>query len=89
MTYRQLQFDQELQTMLRKAKADGQSNLRVLSKDLHDRVVKEDLGRNHRMKMACDAMWKLWKAQGGVQRKIIHTSPGGRSSTIVIEFQTT
>ncbi len=88
MSYQQSQFDLELQKMLRQAKARGQSSLCVLSKDLHDRVVKEDLGNYHRMPTACKAMWKLWKKQGGRQKKVIHKTPSELSSTIKIAFDT-
>ena len=88
MSYQQSQFDQELQKMLRQAKACEQSSLCVLSKDLHDRVFKKDSGNYHRMPMACKAMWKLWEKQGSRQKKVIHQTPSGQSSTIKISFDT-
>ena len=88
MSYQQSQFDQELQKMLQQAKARGHSSLQVLSKDLHDRVVEEDLGNLHRMPMACKAMWNLWEKQGSRQNKVIHKTPSGESSTIKIALDT-
>lgn len=83
MRYYQVQFDQELEQMLKEGKSRGNDLMRIVSKQLHDRVVHT---RDNRMKMACNAMWKLWKEQGSHMDRIIHTTPSNESSTIEIEF---
>ena len=85
MSYTQSQFDRELKVMLTEAKTNGQSRLRVVSRDLHSRVVTKG---DNRMPMACAAMWKLWQQQGNSKKRIIHTTDSDQSSTIEIEFDT-
>ncbi len=83
--FRQTQFKQELELMLAEAKANGQRRLRVVSRNLHDRIVKTN---DHRMPTACAAMWNLWRQQGSSNDRVIRTTPSGKSSTIEIEFDT-
>ena len=83
--FTQIQFKRELELMLAEAKANGQRRLRVVSRNLHDRVVKTN---DHRMPMACNAMWDLWSQQGSSNDRIVRTTPSGKSSTIEIEFDT-
>lgn len=85
MSYTQVQFDQELQKMLKEARDAGKGLVCVLSKRLHDRVVHT---RDNRMPMTCKAMWKLWKKQGSRTDRITNTTPSGESTTIEIEFDT-
>lgn len=80
----QAAFDAELRRMLAEARAAGQDRRRVISRDLHRRVVGGSQP-NH-MPSACSAMWKLWREQGGDERNVVHTTPSGRSSTIEIDF---
>ena len=86
-SYRQAQFDEELERMLREARNAGHQTVDIVSKDLHDRVVPSD-ERNNRMPMACNAMWKLWneKEQGSDPDNILHTTPSNKSSTLKIRF---
>ena len=77
-------FDAELNQMLDERRAAGESACRVISKDLHRRVVGGS--QPNRMPQACDAMWKLWERQGSRQDRIVHTTPSGRSSTVEIEY---
>ena len=84
--YTQSSFDNELKTMLDEAKRAGKTRLKVVSKELHDRVVRPSYNY---MPMACNAMWKIWDEQGSRQRDIRRTTKSGQSSTIEIEFDTT
>jgi hypothetical protein len=82
--YKQWQFDEELQKMIDEARARGEARVRVIARELHKRVVTNP-SANHRMPMACNAMWDLYHRKGG---KVIHTTPGGKSTTIEIEYKT-
>ena len=84
--YTQESFDSELLQMLQEAHSRGQKFCRVVSKHLHDRVIKEP--RTNRMPMACSSMWKLWEQQGSHEDRIINTTPSRQGSTIEIEFIT-
>ena len=77
-------FETELNRMLDERRATGESACKVISKDLHRRVVGGS--QPNRMPQACDAMWKLWERQGSDPDRIVHTTPSGRSSTIEIEY---
>lgn len=78
------EFDRELYQILEEERAAGKDTCKVISRDLHRRVV----GGNqpNRMAMACNAMWKLWQRQGSHPGRIIHTTPSRRSTTIEIEY---
>ena len=82
--FRQAEFETELHRMLEEARAAGMERCRVISRDLHQRVVGGS--QSNRMPSACAAMWKLWREQGSCDRSVIHTTPSGRSSTIEIEY---
>lgn len=91
--YKQQDFEKELTAMLAEAKVAGLSCLHVISRYLHDRTVSQkdnfiNVGSNHRMPMACSAMWKLWKKQGERETQIIVTTASKQSSTIEIKFDT-
>ena len=83
-SFRRAEFEAELLNMLAEARAEGRARCRVVSRELHRRVVGGP--QPHRMPMACNAMWKLWREQGGVEAHIIRTTPSGRSSTIEIDY---
>ena len=85
MKYTQIQFEKELNTMLEEALAQGYTRLRVVAKELHDRVVKT---KDNRMPLACNALWNLWRQQGSRDYRIIHTTKSGQSTTIEIEYHT-
>ena len=84
--YTQEEFDSELRTILQEAKSEGKQFCKVVSKDLHHRVVGGS--QPNQMPMACEAMWKLWKKQGGYGGRIFHTTPSTQFSTITIGFST-
>ena len=78
------QFEAALALMLDEARAAGHDACRIVSRDLHRRVV--GASAPNRMRMACRAMWSLWETQGSRPENVIHTTPSGESSTIEIEF---
>ena len=82
--FTQRQFDEELRRLLREKKERGDNFAEIVSGNLHRRVVGGS-GPN-RMPMTCNAMWKLWKRQGGKEENVIHTTPSRRSSTIRIRY---
>ena len=84
--YTQREFDSKLLQMLQEAQNEGKQSCRIVSKDLHKRVVMKP--KINRMPMACKAMWKLWEQQGNHRDRIIHTMPSNQASTIEIEFNT-
>ena len=77
-------FDRELRRMLDEAKRAGRTTSRVIARDLHRNVVGG--AAPNRMRMACKAMWKLWRHQGSIQDNVVHTTGSGQSTTIEIEF---
>lgn len=83
--FRQADFDAELRRMLAEARSEGCDRCQVVSRDLHGRVVGG--AQPNRMPMACNAMWKLWREQGGDEARIVRTTPSGRSSTIEIDYR--
>ncbi len=83
-SFRQAEFEAELLRMLAEARAAGRATCRVVSRELHRRVVGG--AQPNRMPAACNAMWKLWRKQGSAEARIVHTTPSGRSSTIEIEY---
>ena len=82
---RQAQFDRKLHELLDEARRGGKDSIRVIARELHRQVVGG--GRPNRMPMACKALWKLWRQQGGIRKNIIHTTSSDQSSTIEIEFR--
>jgi len=90
-TYRHPQFHAELANMLKDAKAQGQSRKRIVSRELHDRVVNHTPvipPKEKRMPIACFAMLRLALHQRG-KAKLISELPNAPSSTLEIEFDTT
>ena len=78
-------FDDELRRMLVEEREAGNVSCRVISLNLHRRVVGGS--QANRMPMACSAMWKLWKEQGSVNGRIVRNeTERGQSSTIEIEY---
>ena len=78
-------FDDELRRMLAEKREAGNVSCRVISRELHRRVVGGD--DPNRMPMACNAMWKLWKEQGSVNGRVVRNeTERGQSSTIEIEY---
>lgn len=82
--FRQEAFDRELRRMLEAEKRTGKTSSRVIARDLHRSVVGG--AQPYRMRMACRAMWKLWKLQGSIRENVVHTTKSGESSTVEIEF---
>ena len=78
------QFDDALMRMLSEARQSGESSSRITSKQLHDSVVTT---RRVRMRMACDAMWRLWKKQGAYESRIIFTPASGQGAKLEIEYE--
>lgn len=85
--YTQEEFDAGLRKMLQEARNEGKQFCSIRSGDLHARVFVRK-AKNHRMRMACRAMCKLWKQQGSHEDRVIHTTSSCQSSTIKIEFST-
>ncbi len=83
--YSQGQFEEELAKMFAEAKAKGQSRLRVVSQELHDRVVHEKINR---MPITCNAMWHVWREQGWHKDRCHSVPRSGQSNTLEIEFVT-
>ena len=81
--YRQAEFDDALDKFLSNEKRMGKSYADVLSKDLHDSVFDPNRNKNHRMPMACNAMWKRTK----VQRHEVMSDPDKpKTSTLLIRY---
>ena len=77
-------FDGELHRMLDEARRAGRTSARVVARDLHRNVVGG--AKPNRMRMACNAMWRLWRHQGSISENVINTTESRQSSTIEIEF---
>ena len=77
-------FDGELHRMLDEARRVGRTSARVVALDLHRNVVGG--AKPNRMRMACNAMWRLWRHQGSISKNVINTTESRQSSTIEIEF---
>ena len=82
--FTQDEFDRELYQILEEERAAGKDTCKVISRNLHRRVVGGS--QPNRMAMACNAMWKLWQRQGSHPSRIIRTTPSRRSTTIEIEY---
>ena len=85
MKWTQSQFDKELERMIVGAKKRGESSVVIVSKELHDRVVRSYVA-GHRMPTACNAMWKLWEKQGSIKANVLKTTSSGKSTTIRIRY---
>lgn len=77
-------FDRELLRMLDADRQAGRTSVRIVARDLHRNVVGGT--EPNRFPMACEAMWKLWRRQGSIRDRVVHTTESSRSSTIEIEF---
>ena len=84
LQFTQDDFDRELLQMLDAERQAGRTSARIVARDLHRNVVGGTEPK--RFRMACNAMWKLWRQQGSIPDNIIHTTKSGQSSTIEIEF---
>lgn len=78
------QFDDALVDMLDRARQAGESSRRIVSKELHDSVVTT---RSVRMRMACDAMWRMWKKQGSYESRIVFSPAKGWGAKLEIVFE--
>ena len=77
------QYYNELLNMRDEARNKGKKTLRVVARVLHAKVRRHP---PHQMPSACNALWKLWREQGCDEKRIIHQTPSGYSSTLEIEF---
>jgi len=82
--YVHTQFEDKLESMLKEARARGESRKRITAGELHKRVV---LSRDNRMPMACAAMRKLGSHQGS-KAIVIYEPPSGQGPRLEIEFDT-
>lgn len=76
-------FDDALVRMLAEARESGLDSRRITAKELHSSVV---TSRKMYMRMACDAMWKLWKKQGAYERRVVFTPASNQGSKLEIEY---
>ena len=76
-------FDDALARMLDEAREGGDGSRRITAKQLHASVVTT---RTMRMRMACDAMWRLWKKQGAYESRVIFTPASNQGSKLEIEY---
>ena len=84
--YKQYLFDSELRDMLKEAKGQRQSIIRVVSRDLCFRIVDDYV--DGVMVMSSDAMWAVWELQGNRPERVIYRSPKGFSNLLELEFDT-
>lgn len=77
--YRQVEFDEALEDILREAKAAGKPSIDITAKQIHKRVHK-----NHRMPMACQALYK--RAEENPRAQLISSPPSGFSTTLEFKF---
>ncbi|MXY46841.1 MAG: hypothetical protein F4Y44_07620 [Chloroflexi bacterium] len=77
-------FDNALESMLDEARANGDSSRRITAKELHASVV---TSRKMYMRMACDAMWKLWRKQGAYESRVVFTPASNQGSKLEIEYE--
>ena len=76
-------FDNALLNMLEEARESGAENRRITAKELHATVV---TSRKMYMRMACDAMWKLWRKQGAYEGRVVFTPASNQGSKLEIEY---
>ena len=81
--YRQVEFDDSLEQILREARAAGRSSINITAKQIHDRVWRKT-SRTQRMPMACQALYK--RAEGNPRVQLIHRPPSGFSTTLEFRF---
>ena len=77
-------FDDALTRMLGEALESGIDSRRITAKQLHESVVTT---RKMRMRMACDAMWRLWKKQGAYESRVVFTPASNQGSKLEIEYK--
>ncbi len=77
-------FDDALARMLGEARESGIDSRRITAKQLHESVVTT---RKMRMRMACDAMWRLWKKQGAYESRVVFTPASNQGSKLEIEYK--
>ena len=78
-------FDNALVRMLDEARASGAESRRITAKELHSSVV---TSRKMYMRMACDAMWKLWRKQGAYESRVVFTPASNLGSKLEIDYET-
>lgn len=78
-------FDNALVHMLDEARASGANSRRITAKELHASVV---TSRKMYMRMACDAMWKLWRKQGAYESRVVFTPASNQGSKLEIDYAT-
>lgn len=76
------EFDSKLLQMLEEARREGKTTCDIISKHLHNRVVKKS--KINRMPMARNAMWKLWEQQGHHEERIL--KPRSKAETFFIKI---
>ena len=76
-------FDNALVGMLEEARESGSESRRITAKELHESVV---TSRKMYMRMACDAMWKLWRKQGAYEGRVVFTPASNQGSKLEIEY---
>ena len=79
-------FDNALVRMLDEARENGDESRRITAKELHASVV---TSQKMYMRMACDAMWKLWKKQGAYESRVVFTPASNQGSKLEIEYEAT
>jgi len=82
--YVHTQFEDKLESMLKEARARGESRKRITAGELHKRVVQS---KDNYMSMACIAMRKL-KSRQGSKAIIVYEPPSGQGPKFEIEFDT-
>ena len=76
-------FDNALESMLAEARKNGDDSRCITAKELHATVV---TSRKMYMRMACDAMWKLWRKQGAYESRVVFTPASNQGSKLEIEY---
>ena len=66
----------------RRVKA-AEETRRITAKELHSTVV---TSRKMYMRMACDAMWKLWRKQGAYESRVVFTPASNQGSKLEIDY---
>ena len=79
-------FDNALVRMLEEARNGGEDSRRITAKELHSTVV---TSRKMYMRMACDAMWKLWRKQGAYESRVVFTPASSQGSKLEIDYVAT
>ena len=79
-------FDNALVAMLEEARGSGLETRRITAKELQSTVV---TSRKMYMRMACDAMWKLWRKQGAYESRVVFTPASNQGSKLEIDYLAT